>query len=129
MSNEIVAVPSSHDPAVCLADMLENIERVASYVAGMDRNEFQRDGRTRDAVERCLERICEAAFRLGDQAAALMPSQPWGEIRGMGNRLRHGYDRLALSVIWNAIQDELPSLEADARRALAGLESGSSNAE
>jgi len=47
--------------------MLENIERIASYVAGMAQDEFQRDGRTRDAVERCLERICEAAFRLGER--------------------------------------------------------------
>jgi uncharacterized protein with HEPN domain len=30
----------------------------------MDHDALERDGRTRDAVERCLERICEAAFRL-----------------------------------------------------------------
>ncbi len=101
--------------------MLENIERIGSYVAGMSRDEFQGDGRTRDAVERCLERICEAAFRLGDQATSLMPGQPWGEIRGMGNRLRHGYDRISHSVIWHAIHDELPSLQADVRSALARL--------
>lgn len=109
--------------------MLENIERIASYIARMDRHEFQRDGRTRDAVERCLEQICEAAFRLGDQAALLMPDQPWGDIRGMGNRLRHGYDWVSLSVVWHAIQDELPPLEADLRRALAQLAAGSSNTE
>jgi uncharacterized protein with HEPN domain len=113
---------------VCLADMLENIERIGSYVAGMDRDTFQRDGRTRDAVERCLKRICEAAFRLGDQAALLMPGQPWGDIRGMGNRLRHGYDRVSVPIIWHAIQDELPALEVEVRQALARLESGSSRA-
>lgn len=64
--------------------MLENIERIASYIAGMSRDEFQGNGRTRGAVERCLERICEAAFRLGDTAALLMPAQPWGEIPGHG---------------------------------------------
>lgn len=105
-------------------DMLENIERITSYVAGMDRDTFQQDGRTRDAVERCLERLCEAAFRPGDRAAALMPNQPWGDIRGMGNRLRHGYDRLSLHVVWSSIQNELPSLEADVRRALAQSTSG-----
>jgi uncharacterized protein with HEPN domain len=104
--------------------MLENIERIESYVAGMTQAELQGDGRTRDAVERCLERICEAPFRLGDQAAQLMPNQPWGEIRGMGNRLRHGYDRIGLSVIWHAVQDELPALEADVRCALARLGDG-----
>ena len=55
---------SSHDPATCLADILDNIERSRWYVGAMDRDALERDGRTRDAVERCLERICEAAFRL-----------------------------------------------------------------
>jgi len=117
----IAKVRSSHDPATCLADILDNIERVRSYVGAMDRTEFEQDGRTRDAVERCLERICEAAFRLGDRAAELVPGQPWHDIRGMGNRLRHAYDRLSLPVIWHAIHGELPGLESDVRRALQQL--------
>ena len=56
---------------------------------------------------------------MGEQAAELMPSQPWGDIRGMGNRLRHAYDRISLDVIWNAARHDLPTLAADARRALA----------
>ena len=82
MSIGIGDVSSSHDPAVCLADILDNIERIRTYVGAMDRDALERDGRTRD--ERCLERICKAAFRLGDEAARLMPNQPWGDIRGMG---------------------------------------------
>jgi uncharacterized protein with HEPN domain len=75
----------------------------------------------RDAVERCLERICEAAHRLGWRAAELMPDQPWGDIRGMGNRLRHAYDRISLDVVWNTVRERLPELEADARGALERL--------
>ena len=74
-----------------------------------------------DAVERCLERICEASFRLGDTAPALMPKQPWQEIRGMGNRLRHGYHRIRVDVIWRTVVNRLPSLKTDAQRALAEL--------
>ena len=70
----------------------------------------------RDAVERCLERVCEAAHRLGEHAGVLMPDQPWGDIRGMGNRLRHAYDRISLDVIWNAVRHDLSSLAADARQ-------------
>jgi uncharacterized protein with HEPN domain len=121
MSIRIGCVPSSHAPTVCFADILDNIERFRTYIDAMDRATFERDGRTRDAVERCLERICEAAIRLGDQAAQLVPGQPWNDIRGMGNRLRHAYDRLSLPVIWSAIQNELPGLEADARQALRQL--------
>lgn len=59
-------MPSKHDPADCLTDMLDNIERIGAYSAGLSRAAFERDGLRRDAVERCLERICEAAVRLGD---------------------------------------------------------------
>jgi uncharacterized protein with HEPN domain len=59
-----------------VADIIENIDRVESYLAGMDQRTFEQDGRTRDAVERCLERVCEAAHRLGKRAEQLMPSQP-----------------------------------------------------
>ncbi len=60
-------MPSRYDPAACLADILENVERIEGYLAGLDREAFRRDALRRDAVERCLERICEAAFRLGEK--------------------------------------------------------------
>ena len=116
-------MPSKHDPADSVADIIENAERVESYLAGMDRQTFERDARTRDAVERCLERVCEAAHRLGKRAEQLMPGQPWGDIRGMGNRLRHAYDRVDLDIVWNTARDRLPALAAEARRALAQLRS------
>jgi uncharacterized protein with HEPN domain len=112
---------SDSDPADSLADIIENAERIETYLANMDRHAFERDGKTRDAVERCLERICEAAYRLGGRAMELMPNQPWADIRGMGNRLRHAYDRLDLDIVWNTARDHLPGLAADARRAFADL--------
>jgi uncharacterized protein with HEPN domain len=114
-------VPSRHDPAASLADILENVERIEGYLAGLDREAFRRDALRRDAVERCLERICEAAFRLGEKAAELGSSQPWGDIRGMGNRLRHAYDRIDLDILWNTVRERLPSLKADAEQALVRL--------
>lgn len=108
-----------------MADIIENAEWVEGYIAGMDRQTFEQDGRTRDAVERCLERICEAAHRLGERAEELMPGQPWSDIRGMGNRLRHAYDRVSLDIVWNTARDHLPALAAEARRALAHLREAS----
>jgi uncharacterized protein with HEPN domain len=119
-------VPSKYRPADSLADIIENAERVEMYLGGMDRQAFERDGKTRDAVERCLERICEAAHRLGERATELMPAQPWADIRGMGNRLRHAYDRLDIDIVWNTARDRLPVLAMDARRALARLQEAKS---
>jgi uncharacterized protein with HEPN domain len=114
-------MPSKHDPADCLADIVENAERVESYIAGMDRMAFELNGLVRDAVERCIERICEAAYRLGGQAEELVPNQPWGQIRGMGNRLRHAYDRVDLAVVWETARYRLPPLVEGALEALKRL--------
>jgi uncharacterized protein with HEPN domain len=101
--------------------MIENAERVARYLTGMDRTSFEQNEWARDAVERCLERICEAAHRLGDRAEHLMPDQPWGDIRGMGNRLRHAYDRIDIDIIWKTASGRLPQLADEARRALGRM--------
>ena len=57
-----------------------------------------------------------------EKAVELAPSQPWADIRGMGNRLRHAYDRIDLNVLWNTIRDRLPSLKSDVEQALLHLE-------
>lgn len=77
-----------------------------------------------DAVERCLERVCEAAHRLGERGPELMPGQPWGDIRGMGNWLRHAYERVSIDVIWNAVRDDLPCLNSELQAALVRLVAG-----
>lgn len=63
------------------------------------------------AVERKLQIVSEAAVRLGNEAEKLVPSQPWRDIRGMGNHLRHAYERIDLETIWNAVTDDLPELK------------------
>ena len=113
---------SKHDPALTIEDIIENAEHVEEYVAGLDFAGFERDRRTRDAVERCIERVCEAAHRLADDADLLMPGHPWADIRGMGNQLRHGYDRVVLKIVWNIATVRLPLLLIDARAALAQLD-------
>jgi uncharacterized protein with HEPN domain len=58
------------------------------------------DEKTMDAVERCLDRISEAAIRLSPQDPALCPGIPWDRIRGIGNILRHDYGNVNPKIIW-----------------------------
>ena len=120
-------MPFRYESAACLADIVENIERIDEYLAQLDREAFGADLLRRDAVEPCLERICEAAFRLGERAAALAPNQPWSDIRGMGNRLRHACDRINLDILWYTVRDRLPSLKVDAEQALRDLKVAEDN--
>jgi uncharacterized protein with HEPN domain len=86
-------VPSS-DPIQRLQDILDNIARIEQHTAGVDFRVLSDQGKTRDAVERCLERISEASKKLGSLAETLCPGVPWPEFRGLGNFLRHEYDRV-----------------------------------
>ena len=101
-----------------LSDIVQNVERIQNYVGDLRRDDFERDARTQDAVERCLERICEAAVRLGDDADAIVPEQPWNEIRGMGKWLRHAYDRVDSCADLGDGEGDLPSLANAVRAAL-----------
>jgi uncharacterized protein with HEPN domain len=88
---------SFSDPSERFRDILDNIERIERYTAGMSYDAFENDARTRDAVERCLSRISEAAIkldRIGTIASELCPTIPWADIRGIGNHLRHAYDAI-----------------------------------
>lgn len=116
-------MPSSK-PARRFRDILDNIAAIRRYTHGMELSGLRADSKTRDAVERCLERISEAAAKLGPSAVELAPGQPWPQIKALGNRLRHEYDGLRVDRLWEIVAHDLPSLEADCRRALERLQEG-----
>ena len=101
-----------------LNDILASVESIQRFVSGMDLDTFRWDEKTQAAVERKLQIISEAATRLGNQAVELCPQIPWRDIRGMGNWLRHQYDRVEVETIWNTIQDDLPGLHSEVARLL-----------
>jgi len=104
-----------------LDHILDNIERIETYVSSYDYRRFEQDARCQDAVERCLARIAEAARKLGDRAERLAPEQPWPAIRAFGNRLRHDYEFIDSLVVWGIVTERLPSLKAAVNLAITKL--------
>lgn len=121
---------SFDDPIERFRDIVANIERIEHYTDGMSYEIFQKDLRTRDAVERCLSRISEAAVkldRMSNIAAELCPTVPWADIRGIGNHLRHAYDAVDTDEIWNVVERDLAPLKAAVLSAIAKSGRGSRN--
>ena len=102
-----------------LQDIADAVANIQQFTDGMDFESFRQDLKMIAAVERKLLVISEAAIRLKDDAARLCPGAPWPEIRGIGNWLRHQYDRVDLETLWNTVQDDLPALGSAVGRALA----------
>ncbi len=103
-----------------LNDIVENSDRIASYIDGFDYEQFIADQKSRDASERCLERIIEACVRLGpERLAAIADGHVLHKIRGLGNVLRHAYETVDTKFIWDTIIRDVPALCAACERALA----------
>ena len=72
-------------------------------------------------LSRCLERISEASKKLGDVAEELCPDIPWSELRGIGNFLRHEYDRIERDRLWITVERDLAPLKIAVEAALQKL--------
>ena len=87
-----------------LRDIHDSINLTQEFVRDLNLDAFLRDAKSQAAVERKLLVISEAAVRLGESAETLCPGIPWRDIRGIGNWLRHQYDRINAETVWNIDQ-------------------------
>jgi uncharacterized protein with HEPN domain len=75
-------------------------------------------------VERGVEIISEASRHLGTELQARHPEIPWPKVTGIGNLLRHHYERIAPDVMWKLAQIDLPILQQACREELAAFNEG-----
>ena len=98
--------------------MLQAAEDACSFVEGLNKHDFLADKRTQQAVIMSLIVLGEAATKVMDQHADFAgqhPEIPWRNMRGMRNRIAHGYFEINLDVVWDTVQSALPKLLAQLR--------------
>ncbi len=101
-----------------LADIIEAIERIRQVLDGVSLESFEEDWAKRWLVERGIEVISEASRHLAEGMKTRRSEIPWSKVAGIGNILRHAYDRVAADVLWKLAQDDLPDLERVCREEL-----------
>ncbi len=97
-----------------LRHILEAIDNIQVYTADSDLASFMADRKTQDAVIRNLEVIGEACNNVAKNHpdfAAQHAAVPWGFAYEMRNALAHGYFNVDLAIVWQTIQNDLPSLQ------------------
>jgi uncharacterized protein with HEPN domain len=95
--------------------MRQAIADAQSFTEGMAQPDFEHDKRTQQAVVMSLIVLGEAATKVMDQHpefADQHPEIPWRSMRGMRNRIAHGYFEIDLTVVWDTLQTALPALKA-----------------
>lgn len=100
-----------------LPDYVDHIQQAAedvcSFVQGLTKDDFLADKRTQQAVIMSLMIIGEAATKAMEGYAAFTqahPEVPWRNMRGMRNRMAHGYFDIDLHVVWETTQEWVPEL-------------------
>jgi len=101
---------SPREWAFYLDDMIGFAEKVLAYTAGMDQDQFLRDGLTYDATLRNLELIGEAATHVPESVRTANPQIPWRLIVATRNRLIHGYLGIDDDTLWSIVQGDVPTL-------------------
>lgn len=107
-------IPPQDRPLDNIAQMLHTTGQARIYVEGMSKEDFLADPKTQDAVIMKILVIGELATRMLDKHAdfaAQHPQIPWQFMKGIRNRMAHGYFELDLDVIWDTVTTELLVLE------------------
>ena len=99
-------------PKLLLEDILDSANKIIIYTEGLSYEDFCEDSKTIDAVIRNFEIIGEATNRLPDDLKDNNPEVDWHKIRGLRNRIAHGYFGISFKVIWDIKEESLPLYKA-----------------
>lgn len=117
-----------------LPDYVDHMQQAAtdacSFVEGLTKEDFLNDKRTQQAVIMNLIIVGEAATKVMDrypEFSQLHCEVPWRSMRGMRNRIAHGYFEIDLDVVWDTVQialaqllKQLPAVQIDSNKELGG---------
>jgi uncharacterized protein with HEPN domain len=110
-------LPETNDAAY-LADILNAIRLILEYTKGKTEAEYRAESMLRDAVERRLEIVGEAARRLSENFCIAHPEIPWRKIKGSRNIIAHDYDGVDHAIVWRIVQEHLPILKSQLEQLL-----------
>jgi uncharacterized protein with HEPN domain len=96
-----------------LGHMQSAAEDACGFMVGMSKTSFFDDRRSQNAVVMSLIVLGEAAARVMDlypDFVILHPEIPWRKMRGMRNRITHGYFEVDFEMVWETVTTALPEL-------------------
>jgi uncharacterized protein with HEPN domain len=100
-----------------LRTYLDEMQQVAfetvDFVKDMSKDDFLKDLVRQRAVEMNLLMIGAATSRIMEEYpefAAEFSNVPWQKMRGMRNRIAHGYMSMNLDAVWDSAQTAIPDL-------------------
>ena len=95
-----------------LFDILIAIEAIEEFIGGMNYFDYEKDLKTKSAVERQLGIIGEAVNKFIQENTGLKLTNA-REIVNLRNRIIHAYDSIDDSIVWAIKSNHLPLLKME----------------
>jgi uncharacterized protein with HEPN domain len=108
----------SRDFLLFLADIEKSAAKIVEHTSGRARDECLADDLRFDGILFNLQIIGEAVKKLPVDLRQRYPDVPWREIAGLRDFVAHAYFALDVEILWDAIQNDIPSLLARVREIL-----------
>lgn len=102
---------ASKTPRVRLLHIRDEIDALQSHLRDVAFDDFAANYLRLRATERAILIISEAVRTLPESMTAEFPDIPWQAIRGIGNIIRHEYERVDPRILWDVINNRLPPLK------------------
>jgi uncharacterized protein with HEPN domain len=99
------------DPTVAIRDCLAEIAVLHEIAGRMTLETFKSDPIVRRAAAYAVQTISETVRHIPDEWLADYPTEPWAQIKGIGNRIRHEYFRLDDAILWQVITTDTHALK------------------
>lgn len=99
------------DDLLYIEHIIHSIERIQSYIIGLDQIAFTNNLVTQDAVVRQLEIIGEATKRVSKEFRSKHPDIPWSDMSGMRDVLIHDYIDVDFNIVWKTASESIPNLK------------------
>lgn len=101
-----------------IGHILEAIAKIQAYTADMSLDDFVANDLVLDAVLRNFTIIGEATRHVPSDVTATYSDIPWRLMQDMRNVVVHDYPNVHITVVWDTIQNDLPSLVEPLRKLL-----------
>jgi len=101
-----------------LQHILDEAEYLYDRSRGLTSEEFLQDHTLRRAFVRSLEIIGEAAKQVPEETRQELSDLEWRGMAGMRDRLIHGYFGVDYDLVWDVVQNKIPTLRSRLRTVL-----------
>ncbi|MBO7573811.1 MAG: DUF86 domain-containing protein [Bacilli bacterium] len=101
-----------------LLSMIAHCDRIEEKIKGVTKEEFSENQDIKEIVCFHLLQIGELAGKYGKEFLKDYSGVPWGKMRGMRNRIVHGYGTIKVERVWATANKDIKPLREYCERIL-----------